>query len=270
MHTIYLSGGGEKQHFGGFKNKQEVKSFLLQTFPNKVAFPTHGKVDIFIIPNNVKQPSDSAIKKYGTNEMRVFHLKDFLTWKKRRTFATIDSKKLNKSSESKGKSKKGKESKTASKTASQTKESKTKESKTKSKAESKTESKTKSKTKSKAESKKSSNTKSKKPSKQTIDELESKMWKVITKLDWQKDHDAQRIKNNLNKFPMELYLLLDMFVHEKTELLMQRFKLEDVPWEVYSEVVTMGPIVYNSMTRYELKKLAKKSYPVHFELLFDR
>jgi hypothetical protein len=229
MHTIYLSGGGERSKFGGYKNKTEVKTFLQTEFGDKVSFPTSGKVDIILIPNEVKAPSDSAMKKYATANTQIFQLQEFVAWKAKSLGKKSSGKKTKKSS---GKKSSGK--KTSAK---------------------------------KSSGKKTKKSSGKKPKKLTREQI---LWNLVTSLQWSSDHDIDRVKNQLATWPLPIYDEVEMFVHDKVETLMQRFRARKTDWNLLSEIVSLGPEMYHSITKTKLDSMNPKKYIYNFEFCFER
>ncbi len=100
------------------------------------------------------------------------------------------------------------------------------------------------------------------------------MWREIEKLNWSKDHDISRVRNQILKLKCKEEL--SQFVFEKVETLMLKFKTTKLDIgdssfsDVLAEVVSRGESFYNNITTSILQKMIKNhDYDENFEYVFD-
>jgi hypothetical protein len=85
---VLLSGGSEGVHWNrqGYRNKKEVENFFIEEFKGMIVFPKNpkrGEIDFFLLPDGVRQPSDTATNKVGVNtnsislDDLIIHLNSF-------------------------------------------------------------------------------------------------------------------------------------------------------------------------------------------------
>jgi glucan-binding YG repeat protein len=140
-YTIKLSGGPNRQKFGG-RTKKQIEELVQSNLDPKVdmKFVSSGKVDYIVMPNDVETPSKTALgRAYEDTEvlhlsefLRKFHISEFTPTASRTTKKESKKTSQKKSSQKKSSQKKSSQKKSSQKKSSQKKSSQKKSSQKKS------------------------------------------------------------------------------------------------------------------------------------------
>ena len=102
------------------------------------------------------------------------------------------------------------------------------------------------------------------------------MWQTISKFNWQKDHDIDRVSKMVQKLDSTFANNLSNFVFELTEDLMKKYQNLDLKisdsnfWNLMAEVVGRGKDFYETVNANVLQSMVDENYiGENFEYVFE-